>query len=113
MDDFLLINTLFIVAGVVFIALAIPLILGKVPPNEWYGFRTPKTLSEPHIWYSANRLMGYDLMAVGTATCVTAISTVITGRSIALDQALWVNTGVLLSGLFLGVLHGFLSLRNL
>ena len=27
--------------------LSVPMILGKVPPNGVYGFRTPKTLSSP------------------------------------------------------------------
>jgi uncharacterized membrane protein len=112
MDNFLLINLLFIFTGVVFIVLAIPLILAKIPPNQWYGFRTPKTLSEPHIWYAANRIMGYDLVAVGVAVCVSAISVLLTGRSITIGQASWINIGVLLSALFLAVIHSFLSLRN-
>jgi hypothetical protein len=29
--------------------LAVPMILGIVPPNHLYGFRTPKTLSSPDI----------------------------------------------------------------
>jgi hypothetical protein len=28
-----------------YIGLGIPLLLGRIPPNSWYGCRTPKTLS--------------------------------------------------------------------
>jgi hypothetical protein len=29
--------------------LSIPMVLQKVKPNRWYGFRTPKTLSNEKI----------------------------------------------------------------
>ena len=40
------------------IALSIPLVYSKVPPNGWYGFRTPKTLSSDSMWYRTNRIGG-------------------------------------------------------
>ncbi len=43
------------------IAVCIPLLLRKVPPNAIYGFRTPKTLSDPQIWYEANYRGAVDL----------------------------------------------------
>lgn len=43
--------------------LAIPMALGKVPPNGLYGFRTSKTLSSPEIWYPANRAAGGFMLA--------------------------------------------------
>jgi uncharacterized membrane protein len=52
---------------IVMAALALPLILGKVPPNQLYGFRTPKTLSSPAIWYPANRIAGWWMIAGASA----------------------------------------------
>jgi uncharacterized membrane protein len=49
----------------ILISLAIPLILGRVPPNGYYGFRTSKTLSSPAIWYPANRASGWYLLCAG------------------------------------------------
>ena len=47
-----------ILMPLVVIAISIPLILGMVPRNHWYGFRTPKTLSSDTVWYQANKIGG-------------------------------------------------------
>ena len=44
------------------ILIAIPLVLQRVPPNLWYGFRTRKTLSDKNTWYRANYLGGAALL---------------------------------------------------
>ncbi|MBN1798775.1 MAG: SdpI family protein, partial [Spirochaetales bacterium] len=41
--------------GLLIGGLAIPLILEKIKPNMWYGFKTKKTLSDEKIWYPANK----------------------------------------------------------
>lgn len=41
---------------------AVPLALRKVPPNRFYGFRTPATLQSKKIWYEANALFGRDMI---------------------------------------------------
>jgi len=51
--------------GVLFIGLSIPLIFDKIPPNQWYGFRTQKTLSNKEIWYKVNRFIARDLIVFG------------------------------------------------
>lgn len=56
------------VLAFVLIALAIPLILQKVPPNPFYGFRLPKTQSDPRIWYAANRAAGVNLAIAGAVS---------------------------------------------
>jgi uncharacterized membrane protein len=55
---------------VLVILLSVPLVLGKVPPNGAYGFRTPKTLSSPLIWYPANRVAGWSLIVAGAVALV-------------------------------------------
>lgn len=54
-------------AGLPFLLLllGLPMALGKVPPNPWYGFRSPRALSSPDAWYPVNRLGGFSLMAAG------------------------------------------------
>jgi uncharacterized membrane protein len=46
------------ITGLLLVALSVPMMLGKVPPNPLYGFRTSKTLSDERIWYEANRQSG-------------------------------------------------------
>ena len=43
------------------VGLGVPLMLGKVKRNRWYGFRTPTTLSSDDIWYPANKSMGWAM----------------------------------------------------
>ena len=50
------------------LALSVPLILEKVPPNNTYGFRTSKTLSAPEIWYPANRVAGWFMVGAAAAS---------------------------------------------
>ncbi|HEX5285014.1 MAG TPA: SdpI family protein [Bryocella sp.] len=54
----------------VLIAVSIPLVMRAVPPNWIYGFRTAKTMSNPQIWYEANRHAGANLIAAGIWTMV-------------------------------------------
>src|SRR5687768_10298483 len=63
----------FIVAGGVITLISIPLILRKVAPNRWYGFRTPSTLGDPAIWYPANEQSGKRLAGAGITILVGAI----------------------------------------
>src|SRR5688572_16446387 len=44
-------------------ALAIPMVLRRVPPNGLYGFRTTKTLSSTEAWYKANHVSGLYMLA--------------------------------------------------
>jgi uncharacterized membrane protein len=52
------------------IALCVPLILGKIGPNPWYGFRVRRTLENPTIWYKANAYAGKALIGPSIAMIV-------------------------------------------
>jgi uncharacterized membrane protein len=54
-----------IIVPVILIALAIPTVLGKVPRNGLYGFRTAYTLSSDEVWYRANKIAGIALLLAG------------------------------------------------
>jgi uncharacterized membrane protein len=49
----------------VIMVLSIPMILGKVPRNRWYGFRTTYTLSSDEVWYRANKISGIAVLIAG------------------------------------------------
>lgn len=53
----------FSIPAVIFIVLSVPLVLGLMPPNRFYGVRTRRTLSSRAVWYRANRVAGWGVMA--------------------------------------------------
>jgi len=65
-------TTLLIICAVIAVC-SIPLILKPVPPNRLYGFRTRKTLSDPQIWFSANRFAGVALLLASGASALLAV----------------------------------------
>ena len=60
-------------AGGLMVVLAVPMILQRVKPNPWYGFRTRKTLSDEKIWYAANKYAGKALLMAGAVITVTSL----------------------------------------
>lgn len=56
-----------LVAGsdVLLMALAVPLIRRRVPPNAWYGVRVAATFADREVWYETNARAGRDLFVAG------------------------------------------------
>jgi uncharacterized membrane protein len=67
---------LFLLCGLLFIAISQPMIRRQVKPNPFYGFRTPKTLSNEDIWYAANEYCGKALTAAGGIMALAAVALV-------------------------------------
>ncbi len=73
----------FLLATIVFsyllvAGLCIPLILQKVKPNRWYGFRSKRTLQDPEIWFRVNRLGGAFLLLASLGTLAGCLLPVLT-----------------------------------
>ena len=64
---------LFVCSGLILVGLSIPLIMGKIGPNPWYGFRVRRTLSDPAVWYAVNAYSAKRLLAVGIVNIVSAV----------------------------------------
>ena len=62
----------FFIPASILLLLALPLILGAIPPNRFYGVRTAVTLADRRRWYSANRYAGWTL--VGASLFYLAIA---------------------------------------
>ena len=76
----------FFIPAAAFIVLAVPLALGLVPPNRFYGVRTAKTLADPGLWRRANRFCGVLLGLSGALyLTVAALTPAADGK----DPALW------------------------
>ena len=65
--------SVFISAGLLIVAVAIPMALRKVPPNALYGLRVEATLTDKGVWYEANARSGRDLILVGVVFAGLAV----------------------------------------
>ena len=63
----------FALVGCLLIGISVPLIQRRIKPNPWYGFRVPKTLRNPDIWYAANAYMARRMIVCGVLTLLAAI----------------------------------------
>lgn len=89
----------FVLTGLLFIALGIPLILRRVPPNSLYGLRTRNTLDDEWVWYEANAASGRDLAWLGLGLVLIAILAPLAGignTAYALIWTLAATLGVLI-----------------
>ena len=90
----LLVSSLLIVLG-------LPLALGKVPQNAWYGFRTERTLQSQAAWDAANRAAGWAFVATGAAVYLAfqasrkaALPTLLAGVAVSAIIGLWKSHSV-------------------
>lgn len=56
---------IFFLTGILFAALALPLIKRKVKINSWYGIRIPQTMENEKVWFKVNSIMGKYLFVLG------------------------------------------------
>jgi uncharacterized membrane protein len=104
---------LFILIGALFVVLGIPLKQGRIPPNYFYGFRTPRTLRDEKVWYPANRVLGIDMIRGGVVIVAGALVMLALRGFVAAHAAVLVLVGISIAvALFMGI-HGFAVLRKL
>ena len=74
----------------------LPLVVGWVPPNRWYGFRFPGAEHSPELWYRVNMLGGMQFLAA-LAVCVAANFLVVWKGTPAMTRNLgWINAVLIL-----------------
>ncbi|HXR33670.1 MAG TPA: SdpI family protein [Verrucomicrobiae bacterium] len=78
----------FFVPSLLISVFAIPLVLGLIPRNRWYGIRTAQTLSDERVWYRSNRFAGWIFLFSGIIYLVIA-RMFPTARTSGSDFALW------------------------
>jgi uncharacterized membrane protein len=64
----------FAIPAAIFFVISIPLVLGTVPRNRLFGFRTKKTLASDAIWFGVNRFAGIAIMVASAVYFMTAAS---------------------------------------
>lgn len=57
-----MINQPFAIPALLLFIVSVPLVLGLIPRNRFYGVRTIKTMSSDRVWYAVNRLVAVALM---------------------------------------------------
>ncbi len=89
--------------GTVFIIMAFPLLLRKVPPNHWYGLRIPSTFADETVWYEANARAANRLWRLGLLTMAVGGALHLMPIPLSLKQLLL--CAVVLGGLMAVVVH--------
>ena len=99
--------------GLLFIALSIPLIQERVPPNSFYGFRTAKSLSDPKVWYAINRMSGIDLLIAGALISLGSVAMLFLGQDLQPQQVALSLLLLMVFTLSGAALHGYIVLRRM
>lgn len=64
---------IFFLTGILFAALALPLIKQKIKINSWYGIRIPQTMENVNVWYKVNKIMGKYIFSWGILISVLSL----------------------------------------
>ena len=99
--------------GLLFIALSLPLIQERVPPNSFYGFRTAKSLSNSKIWYAINRISGIDLLIAGALISLGSLAMLFLGQALKPQQVALALLLLMVFTLSGAALHGYIVLRRM
>ncbi len=73
MTDKNLLLLLYTSTGTLLALLCIPLMRRKIPPNGLYGFRIPKTLNNPELWYVVNQFSARRMFWTAIAFTAAAL----------------------------------------
>jgi uncharacterized membrane protein len=97
-------------ASVLIALLGLPMWLRMVPPNGWYGFRTPTTLSNRRVWYASNEASGRYLV---TAGCVSLLVNV--GASLLIRKPLadLISVSAFFGAIVVAVIASFVTLAHI
>lgn len=59
--------------GLLLIVLCAPLAAGRIAPNRFYGFRTPRVVADERAWFPVNKMAGRNGVAFGLILWLTAL----------------------------------------
>jgi uncharacterized membrane protein len=102
---------LFVLGGLTLTALSIPMILRRVKPNSWYGFRTRQTLANEQVWYDVNAHAGKRLLVSGILITTAAILLPFI-PGISADLYAWLVLAVVVVTLGIGLASSFRYLNQ-
>ena len=113
MDEIFVTILVFVFIGVVLIVLGIPLLLEKVKPNWFYGFRTPTIVKNKDLWYKVNKQVGREFIIAGIILMIGSIYMIIFQPILSLIQLIIILLMILQLSLIFIIIRGFLLLKRL
>lgn len=87
-----------LLAALLTIAAALPLILRRVRMNHWYGVRVPAAFASEEAWFAINRYGGRLLLGWGGMIALIALVGALLEREAWLAYN-WTSLGLILGGL--------------
>ena len=98
---------LWILEGLLLMLVARPMIKRRIGPNHFYGFRTPKTLSSPDIWYPANEFSGRRLFAAGAV--ITLFSLLLAPLNLFGSAGQGIYSGIMVAIMLVSVIGALIA----
>jgi hypothetical protein len=102
----------FLATGSLLVGLSIPLILQRIPPNQWYGFRIPANLNDPEIWYLVNAYAALRTLWLGIVQIIVSIAIYFT-PGVNVDAYGSIVGAVLVFGMIISIAQSFRCLSRL
>ena len=113
MNEKLVILILYVAGGLLLALLSLPLHRDKIHPNAWYGFRVPKTLNNPEVWYAANRYTAKRLLVAGISMVLSAVFLYLFLPGLSVDAYALAGLAVFVLVFGAGLVQSILYLRKL
>ncbi len=108
MDGIWIPGVAMIVGGLAFIAVGVPLVLGRIGRNRIYGYRSPRTLRDDRIWYPVNAMSGLWLIWGGLLSLVIGVLLVLLrNREDAVKLVIGIGVPALLICIGVGIYRGW------
>src|ERR1051325_911124 len=101
------------VMSIVLILASVPMITERVPPNRWYGFRTPRTQSDPKVWYPANRIAGQYLAFAGLLIELATLGVALFRKQITTETGAIILIIIGIGAIAAATILSFLALRRI
>lgn len=103
---------MYVIFGLLLSLVSVPLLLGKIPPNGWYGFRVPSTLFNETLWYKVNRYAARWMLLSGIVTVAGAVGLYFV-PGLSVDTYAWLLLLVFALPFGVGLVFSFRYLRRL
>jgi uncharacterized membrane protein len=113
MENTILIIILYTLVGILEIILGIPLLLEKIKPNWFYGFRLPKTMSSKDIWYKSNKYVGRDFIITGIIVTLGSLFLLMIRNNMSLNLIVLIGSFLVLITIILVLIRSLIYLKKL